>query len=74
MIDQAVSKAPDVDYRSVENSNKSVHDKLAIDNRLKFRKLQAENEIKQLNQKLEERIEVKNTISQNINDTTKGIL
>lgn len=72
MIVQTADRIP-VDERSAERYQ-TVHDKLAIDNRYKAMRLQAENEVKRLNAALEERRDLKQAISQNIIETHRGLV
>lgn len=58
MISQTADNIP-ADGRSAERSYQTVHDKLAIDNRYKAIRLQAESEVKKLNAALEERRDLK---------------
>ena len=62
------------DPRSAERSQQTVHDKLAIDNRYKAMRLQAENEVRKLHEALEERRGLKQAISQQIVDTNRGLI
>ena len=52
----------------------SVHDKLAINNRYKAMRLEAESQVRQLNEALKEKRDHKITISKYIIETNKGIL
>lgn len=73
LIGQTAESIPN-DPRSAEIAELPVHAKLAIDNRYKAMKLQAESEVRKLNAVLEERREVKQSISQKIIETNRGLI